>query len=559
MSKKRSSKSNTKGRVCGVCIAGLVSGMASGGVLARKRAKAQQGRSGGTLQPIGWWYSDERVVPPKWLPAKTREEAIQKGHEKNPGAGFYILPRMPDAEDFEEVERRHATGEEPFPEYIEARGRSGGRKPDLVYRVKFDRPKHLPAAGYDALVKLEAGPLTRKELDAAMLRWKVGAKTYDVHTGALLFRTDRGPNGELYVWDLSEKKGHSAGRTRKGRSSGQEVANGILEQLGGRKFLVMTSAKHLLSFHEPGHGGLQFKLPRSGARAKLGIDAVRITLEPSDTYTMDFYKGMTKVRSIGSLYSDDLRKTFTEVTGLETSLGTMGRAAGQSAARPPARALALAVLVPSPGSRRSSPGDPHHIEDFHALRWLGGQKFLTMVGATNLRKFPNGEEFDLPKDAARLGIDHVLISYGEARNSYSLYFWRNFYAKESGNDARDRPREVYSADPIRGEDLRREFTEVTGLPRGADGDLPRAGRGRAVGKTKEPVSWGVFPYTPDSSPNAGDPVPDTRRGYVAREVNRETGRGTHWPYSRVQAVRIYWRRHLADAYATALTYGRKKS
>lgn len=345
MSKKSSAKSATRaasgasskpgdprsarGRVCGVCIAGLVSGMASGGVLARKRAKAQQGRS-------------------------------------------------------------------------------GGAKPDLLYRVKFDRPKHLSAAGYDALVKLEAGPLTRKELDAAMLRWKVGAKTYDVHTGALLFRTDRGPNGELYVWDLSEKKGRSAGRTRKGRSSGQEVANGILEQLGGQKFLVMTGAKNLLSFNEPGHGGLQFKLPRSGARAKLGIDAVRITLELSDTYTMDFYKGMTKVRSIGLLYSDDLRKTFTEVTGLETSLGTMGRAAGKK--------------------------DP-----------------------------------------------------------------------------------------------------------------------------KDLVSWGVFPWTPDTSPSQGDPVPQPEgHGYVSREVNRETGRGTHWPYSRVQAVKIYWRRHLADAYATELTYGRKK-
>ena len=573
-----SKKNKTAGRVCGVCIAGLVSGMASGGIAMRKRAKAQ-GRSGG-LKPIGWWYSIESARPPKWVAVGTREEAIRIGHEKNPGEGFYILPRLPASADIAEAERRLATGEDPMPEYIEAAGRAGGRTrakapgrsggaDAALYRASFDRPRGkgvaarfwLSPAGYDTLVKLEAEALTRAQIEDAMRRWKVGARVYRRATGESVWNLSVKPNGEIVVdvdWERVRREqresalrgprvgrsvgaflggavvgagamhlisnrpgepkgelygvprgrgpGHytlyfkpdgrfydyagpfitkreseeyadeqrsvarhfqnvsaafyptaatagsageddrtglprrapegdsawrASGRSsgRKGRASGrerpgvlgdlvgdlglgrmkaaQQVAEGILEQLGGRQFLVMTAAKQLLSFNEPGHGGLQFKLPRRGARAKLGIDAVRITLQTSDTYTMDFFKGMEKVRSIGSLYSDDLRRVFTEVTGLETSLGTMGRAAGKK-------------------------------------------------------------------------------------------------------------------------------------------------------EPKELVSWGVFPYTPDSSPSAGDPVPDTRRGYVAREVNRETGRGTHWPYSRVQAVKIYWRRHLADAYATELTYGRKK-
>lgn len=548
---------STRGRVCGVCIAGLVSGMASGGIAMRKRAKAQ-GRSGGAdaalyrasfdrprgkgvaarfwLSPAGYdtlvKLEAEALTRAQIEDAMRRWKVGARVYRRATGEPVWNLSVKPSGDivvdvDWERVRREQRESALRGPK---ARGKSAGvwigaaaaLAALAAYTLtlpKVDRPPHGDGPGYYVFLfdKQWDGPYPTRtaaedRADEAFDFWNRPGGGARGMARPTVRHLERAP--------FSESKGSVSGLTRKGRSGGQAVAEGILEQLGGRKFLAMTAATKLLSFNEPGHGGLQFKLPRRGARAKLGIDAVRITLELSDTYTMDFYKGMEKVRLIGSLYSDDLRRVFTEVTGLETSLGTMGRAAGEYG------------------------GDSWR----DALRWLGGQKFITMTGATNVRSLRAGEEFDLPKGAARLGIDHVEIRYyplrhGLCADKYAMDFFKG-------------GREVYSADPIRGEDLRRKFTEVTGLPHGADGDLG----GRAAGKKdpKELVSWGVFPYTPDSSPSAGDPVPDTRRGYVAREVNRETGRGTHWPYSRVQAVKIYWRRHLADAYATELTYGRKK-
>lgn len=107
-----------------------------------------------------------------------------------------------------------------------------------------------------------------------------------------------------------------------------EIANTILAQLGGRKFLAMTGAKNLFGSDE--ERTLQFQLPRSFA--KDGINAVRVKLEESDTYTVTFYKVGTArtgyahktVREVSDVYADSLRAVFTETTGLETSLGTMG-------------------------------------------------------------------------------------------------------------------------------------------------------------------------------------------------------------------------------------------
>lgn len=327
--KSKAKARDTRGRVCGVCIAGLVSGIASGKIALGKK----RGRSGGADAPI--------------------------------------------------------------------------------YRAEFDRPRGLSPQGYDTLVKLEGQALTQAQIREAMLRWNVGAKVFERASGKALWNLGVMPDGRVVVeidWirvrrDQEESALRGPPKTsRKGRS-GSSVAGGILEQLGGNKFLAMTGAKQLMSFDTPGYGGLQFKLPKSGARAKLGIDAVRITLEDNDTYTMRFYKGMQEVRAIGALYSDNLRQAFTSVTGLETSLGTMGRSAGE----------------------------------------------------------------------------------------------------------------------------------------------------------KEPTTWGVFPWTPDSSPSAGPPVPNAAQGgYIVREANRKTGKGMHWPYSQVEAVKLYWRRHLADMLSTRLTYSKKR-
>lgn len=99
------------------------------------------------------------------------------------------------------------------------------------------------------------------------------------------------------------------------------VANTILQQLGGNRFVAMTGAKNLTS----DGNALRFKLP---ARfAKDGINAVKVTLDPSDTYTMTFYSqksaptfAVKVVAEFSDVYNDNLQNIFTKATGLETRL-----------------------------------------------------------------------------------------------------------------------------------------------------------------------------------------------------------------------------------------------
>lgn len=106
---------------------------------------------------------------------------------------------------------------------------------------------------------------------------------------------------------------------RRSRRDPMDVANTILAQLGGRRFIAMTGAKNL--------GGeaksLSFKIPK----AKNGISYVKITLDPDDTYTVQFLKiygrKVTTVAEYSNVYADQLRNLFESNTGLYTSLGTM--------------------------------------------------------------------------------------------------------------------------------------------------------------------------------------------------------------------------------------------
>lgn len=96
-----------------------------------------------------------------------------------------------------------------------------------------------------------------------------------------------------------------------------QVANTILQQLGGNKFLVMTGSKNLVGMEN----GLKMNLTRNKAKAKWLI----VTLNSMDTYDMQFvsmdksYNTVTKAKFEG-VYSDMLQSIFTEATGLYTSL-----------------------------------------------------------------------------------------------------------------------------------------------------------------------------------------------------------------------------------------------
>lgn len=100
------------------------------------------------------------------------------------------------------------------------------------------------------------------------------------------------------------------------------VAETILAQLGGQRFVAMTGARNLMSDDSRGLGSLTMKLPRQMTRD--GITHVRITLQINDTYKVDFMKvrgvNCATLQSCLNVYAEDLQRIFTEVTGLDTHL-----------------------------------------------------------------------------------------------------------------------------------------------------------------------------------------------------------------------------------------------
>jgi hypothetical protein len=95
-----------------------------------------------------------------------------------------------------------------------------------------------------------------------------------------------------------------------------QIAQTILAQLGGNRFIAMTGARYLVA----GDNFLQFQLPNRK------INSVVVRLDENDTYTMLFNKktnmgiDIKNVASATGVYADQLQSIFTEKTGLYTSL-----------------------------------------------------------------------------------------------------------------------------------------------------------------------------------------------------------------------------------------------
>ena len=62
----------------------------------------------------------------------------------------------------------------------------------------------------------------------------------------------------------------------------QEIAQTILNQFGGHKFVVMTGAKNFVAIDN----GIRFNIGKNGSRANL----VKVVLDWDDTYTMSFIR-----------------------------------------------------------------------------------------------------------------------------------------------------------------------------------------------------------------------------------------------------------------------------
>jgi len=95
-----------------------------------------------------------------------------------------------------------------------------------------------------------------------------------------------------------------------------QVAETILAQLGGNRFIAMTGAKDFLG----DASALHFRIPRNRTKA----NRVTITLQADDTYSIEWFsvRGFDKIvkRSFDGIYADQLRRLWESETGLLTSL-----------------------------------------------------------------------------------------------------------------------------------------------------------------------------------------------------------------------------------------------
>jgi hypothetical protein len=115
----------------------------------------------------------------------------------------------------------------------------------------------------------------------------------------------------------------------------EDYGDEILRQLGGNRFIAMTGAKNFV------YGGrtLSFQIGRNPK----GINLVHVTLEPSDLFTVEFFRvrgggartgyrtSRTRVAAAEHVDSENLAAAFERETGLRTSLGSGGPRPRESA------------------------------------------------------------------------------------------------------------------------------------------------------------------------------------------------------------------------------------
>ena len=106
-----------------------------------------------------------------------------------------------------------------------------------------------------------------------------------------------------------------------------EEAYTILLQLGGRRFLAMTGADRLMAAGRTASNPnpwLRMDLRRNQAQ----VNRLKISLMPTDTYTVEFYHQklvdwvpvITNQQTFEMVYGEDLPTLFTSVTGYDTHL-----------------------------------------------------------------------------------------------------------------------------------------------------------------------------------------------------------------------------------------------
>ena len=120
---------------------------------------------------------------------------------------------------------------------------------------------------------------------------------------------------------LSHKKRLSKLGEGKLKENRKQIAQTILQQLGGNKFIAMTGAKNLGFDSKGSKTTLSFKIGRNSRN----INYVKVDyISGKDLYDMSFFRlraGQLKlIKKVSSIYGDQLQKFFTKNTGLYTRL-----------------------------------------------------------------------------------------------------------------------------------------------------------------------------------------------------------------------------------------------
>ena len=109
-----------------------------------------------------------------------------------------------------------------------------------------------------------------------MLKYKINAQIL-AHLFLLSYLCNRKRNKkQLKKWGQHDKY------CNKTMTRNQEIANTILSQFGGHKFVVMTGAKNMVAVEN----GIRFNIGQNGSKA----NTVKVILNGDDTYTMQFIK-----------------------------------------------------------------------------------------------------------------------------------------------------------------------------------------------------------------------------------------------------------------------------
>lgn len=109
----------------------------------------------------------------------------------------------------------------------------------------------------------------------------------------------------------------------------QEIARTICEQLGGmHRLKVMVGARDFVAIAN----GLAFRIPGKNF-ARDSINLIRVTLTPSDDYTVEFMRvrgARAKVVSaVRGVYCDQLVSLFEDTTGLTLRMPAIFVGSGQ--------------------------------------------------------------------------------------------------------------------------------------------------------------------------------------------------------------------------------------